>query len=153
MPTFPILRRAESSSHCHVFNLNRANPVPPVDSSTSSRPQVLRLEQLEYSSLFQRDNSSARQARKIWAAEYSTSSQCTTMCLRQNYPPGDAFVEDVDTKKLAAHLPTQPSATKFFQQILLTGFGVPKVLIYRALTSCEVAEGLRMPFSLALPAE
>ena len=48
-------------SRCHVFNLNRADPLN-LDPCTSSRPQVLRLEHLSIMVSFQRDNSSASKA-------------------------------------------------------------------------------------------
>ena len=75
-----LLRRAESSSHCHVFNLNLnlnlANPLSPVDSSTnqlkaSSPPSGTTI---SITILFQRDNSSASQVSTRWASEYSMSS-------------------------------------------------------------------------------
>ena len=128
-----MLRPAESSSHCHVYNLNNATPLPPIDSSISSRAPVLHLKQLKYQNLLRRDNSSVSQASENELVSIPRPPQCRNMYMRQNHPPGDALGKELNTKKLVAPPPPQASARKSFQKRPSEGIGVPKVLSYGAV--------------------
>ena len=125
-----MLRPAESSSHCHVYNLNPFYPPSPNRLLHQLKASSPPSEAIKVSKFIRRDKSSVSQASENELLSIPRPPQCRNMYMRQNHPPGDALGKELNTKKLVAHPP--PRARKSFQKRPSEGIGVPKVLSYGA---------------------